>query len=70
MWYDPIFKVITRDGRVTWRRRHYKVRRAEQPGCFHFSVLDSGVTSKCASLAQHLAPLRDCTCVIGMRREL
>ena len=49
MWYDPIFKVITLDGRAVWRRRHYKVRRAQQPGTFYFSVLDNGVTSKCAA---------------------
>ena len=51
MWYDPIFKVITLDGRETWRRRHYKVRRADVPGTFFFSVLDNGVTSKCALAA-------------------
>eukprot|EP00892_Ulva_mutabilis_P006169 jgi/Ulvmu1/3924/UM018_0147.1 len=45
MWYDPIFKVQTLDGRVVWRRRHYRVRRAEVPGTFYFSVLDNGVTS-------------------------
>jgi hypothetical protein len=33
------------DGRTLWRRRHYRVRRAEAPGTFHFSVLDSGVVS-------------------------
>lgn len=44
-WYDPVFKVITQDGRETWRRRHYRVRRADEPGTFHFSVLDNGVTS-------------------------
>lgn len=54
MWYDPIFKVITLDGRETWRRRHYKVRRAETPGCFYFSVLDNGVTSKCAPRCSRL----------------
>jgi hypothetical protein len=47
MWYDPIFKVKTLDGGETWRRRHYKVRRADIPGNFFFSVLDNGVTSKC-----------------------
>jgi hypothetical protein len=46
MWYDPIFKVKTLDGRETWRRRHYKVQRADTPGSFYFSVLDNGVTSK------------------------
>merc|ERR1719486_1762988 len=27
MWYDPVFKVETVDGRQVWRRRHYRVRR-------------------------------------------
>eukprot|EP00210_Caulerpa_lentillifera_P005993 g5728.t1 len=45
MWYDPVFRVITIDGRKVWRRRHYKVRRAKIPGAFYFSVLDNGVTS-------------------------
>lgn len=45
MWYDPVFKVITVDGREVWRRRHYRVRRATEPGSFFFSVLDNGVTS-------------------------
>lgn len=51
MWYDPIFRVKTLDGRSVWRRRHYKVRRAatEAAGTFRFSVLDNGVTSKCAA---------------------
>ena len=47
MWYDPIFKVKTLDGKEVWRRRHYRVRRAEVPGTFNYSVLDNGVTSKC-----------------------
>ena len=33
-------------GRMVWRRRHYRVRRAKQPGTFNFSVLDNGVISK------------------------
>ena len=45
MWYDPVFKVITLDGQAVWRRRHYRVRRAKDPGAFYFSVLDNGVTS-------------------------
>ncbi|CAM9244824.1 unnamed protein product [Phaeothamnion confervicola] len=44
-WYDPVFKVFTLDGRAVWRRRHYRVRAAETPGTFRFSVLDNGVTS-------------------------
>lgn len=45
VWYDPVFKVITLDGREVWRRRHYRVRPASKPGSFFFSVLDNGVTS-------------------------
>lgn len=41
-----MLQVITLDGKVVWRRRHYRVRRAEEPGTFHFSVLDNGVISK------------------------
>ena len=37
-----MFQVRTLDGRLVWRRRHYRVRRAERPGTFHFSVLDNG----------------------------
>ena len=33
-------------GSMVWRRRHYRVRRAKQPGTFNFSVLDNGVISK------------------------
>ena len=39
-------QVRTVDGRMVWRRRHYRVRRAKQPGTFNFSVLDNGVISK------------------------
>ncbi|KAI5054889.1 hypothetical protein GOP47_0030034 [Adiantum capillus-veneris] len=46
MWYDPVFRVKTLDGRLVWRRRHYKVKRGDMPGTFHFSVLDNGVVSK------------------------
>ncbi|KAG2437394.1 hypothetical protein HXX76_006046 [Chlamydomonas incerta] len=45
MWYEPIFKAITLDGREVWRRRVYRVRRAKVPGTFFLSVLDNGVTS-------------------------
>ena len=71
MWYDPIFKVQTLDGREVWLRRHYRVRRAKVPGGFYFSVLDNGVVSKCARWFQltewihchlpQLVPLRSCT---------
>ena len=39
-------QVQTLDGKTVWRRRHYRVRRAKQPGTFFFSVLDNGVISK------------------------
>lgn len=45
IWYDPVFKVTTLDGREVWRRRHYRVRRGKIPGQFYFSVLDNGVVS-------------------------
>ena len=45
MWYDPIFRVKTLDGRDIWCKRHYRVRTATLPGTFRFSVLDNGVTS-------------------------
>ena len=46
VWYDPVFQVKKLDGSFTWRRRHYRVRRANDPGTFFFSVLDNGVISK------------------------
>jgi len=45
MWYDPVFRVTTIDGRNVWCKRHYKVRNGEAPGTFRLSVLDNGVTS-------------------------
>ena len=45
MWYDPVFRVETIDGRNVWAKRHYRVRDQEVPGTFRFSVLDNGVTS-------------------------
>ncbi len=44
--YHGVMQVKTLDGRMVWRRRHYRVRRAKQPGTFNFSVLDNGVISK------------------------
>uniref|UniRef100_A0A0G4I4C8 VDE lipocalin domain-containing protein n=1 Tax=Chromera velia CCMP2878 TaxID=1169474 RepID=A0A0G4I4C8_9ALVE len=44
-WYDPVFKVKKLDGGEAWRRRHYRVKRAQTPGTFWFSVLDNGVVS-------------------------
>lgn len=45
MWYDPVFRVETIDGRNVWAKRHYKVRDGKVPGTFRFSVLDNGVSS-------------------------
>jgi VDE lipocalin domain len=46
MWYDPVFRVTTLDGRNIWAKRHYKVRPGGgEPCTFRFSVLDNGVTS-------------------------
>jgi len=45
MWYDPVFRVETIDGRNVWAKRHYKVRFGKVPGTLHLSVLDNGVTS-------------------------
>ena len=51
LWYkawlvcNECVQVRTYEGSKVWRRRHYRVRRAEVPGTFRFSVLDNGVTS-------------------------
>ena len=45
MWYDPVFRVETIDGRNVWAKRHYRVRDGPAVGTFYFSVLDNGVTS-------------------------
>ncbi|KAG7342339.1 hypothetical protein IV203_007432 [Nitzschia inconspicua] len=45
MWYDPVFRVETLDGRNVWCKRHYRVRNGPIPGTFRLSVLDNGVTS-------------------------
>ncbi|KAJ1285129.1 hypothetical protein BS78_03G256400 [Paspalum vaginatum] len=45
-WYEPVFQVKTMEGKLVWRRRRYRVRRASTPGTFYFSVLDNGVVSK------------------------
>ena len=45
MWYDPVFRVNTLDGRHIWCKRHYRVRDGPEPGTFRLSVLDNGVTS-------------------------
>lgn len=46
VWYDPVFQVEALDGRLLWRRRHYRVKRDIVPGTFYFTVLDNGVISK------------------------
>ncbi|KAI5000104.1 hypothetical protein ZWY2020_004693 [Hordeum vulgare] len=38
--------VRTLEGKLVWRRRKYRVKRASIPGTFYFSVLDNGVVSK------------------------
>eukprot|EP00584_Thalassiosira_punctigera_P003674 CAMPEP_0172535120 /NCGR_PEP_ID=MMETSP1067-20121228/7261_1 /TAXON_ID=265564 ORGANISM="Thalassiosira punctigera, Strain Tpunct2005C2" /NCGR_SAMPLE_ID=MMETSP1067 /ASSEMBLY_ACC=CAM_ASM_000444 /LENGTH=516 /DNA_ID=CAMNT_0013320019 /DNA_START=240 /DNA_END=1791 /DNA_ORIENTATION=+ len=45
LWYDPVFRVETINGRNVWCKRHYRVRNGQVPGTFRFSVLDNGVTS-------------------------
>lgn len=45
MWYDPVFRVETLDGRNVWCKRHYKVRPGPVPMTFRLSTLDNGVTS-------------------------
>ncbi|KAL7578721.1 hypothetical protein ACA910_015958 [Epithemia clementina (nom. ined.)] len=45
LWYDPVFRVETLDGRHVWCKRHYRVRPQKVPGTFRFSVLDNGITS-------------------------
>ncbi|KAK9163947.1 hypothetical protein Syun_004849 [Stephania yunnanensis] len=45
-WYEPVFQVMTLEGKLVWRRRRYRVKRGRIPGTFNFSVLDNGVVSK------------------------
>lgn len=40
LWYQPVFRVITFDGKQVWRRRLYRVRRAKVPGTFYYTVSD------------------------------
>ena len=42
-WYDPVFKVVTLDGREVWRKRHYRVLPGEA-GSFHLSTEDNGIS--------------------------
>jgi hypothetical protein len=41
LWYDPVFRVETIDGRNVWCKRHYRVRCGKVPGTFRFTVLDN-----------------------------
>ena len=43
-WYDPVFKVITLDGREVWRKRHYRVLLGDVPGSFQLSTEDNGIS--------------------------
>ncbi|KAL3937006.1 MAG: hypothetical protein SGBAC_007791 [Bacillariaceae sp.] len=45
LWYDPVFRVETIDGRNVWCKRHYRVREGPAIGTFYFSVLDNGIVS-------------------------
>jgi len=42
LWYQPVFRVITFDGKQVWRRRLYRVRRAKVPGTFYYTVRRDG----------------------------
>lgn len=46
MWYDPVFRVNTLDGRSVWCKRHYKVRPQKNVATFRFTVSDNGVISQ------------------------
>ena len=43
-WYDPVFKVVTLDGREVWRKRHYRVLPGDLPGSFNLSTEDNGIS--------------------------
>lgn len=46
MWYDPVFRVETLDGRHVWCKRHYRVQQqTSNAATFRLSVSDNGVTS-------------------------
>lgn len=45
-WYDPVFKVVTLDGREVWRKRHYRVQPGKVPGSFMLSTEDNGISLK------------------------
>jgi VDE lipocalin domain len=43
MWYDPVFRVKTLDGRNIWCKRHYRVKQQENNAAtFRLSVSDNG----------------------------
>ena len=57
LWYDPVFKVETLDGRQVWTKRHYRCSprkvaedlagpSGESHGAWTLSTLDNGVISK------------------------
>jgi len=57
LWYDPVFKVETLDGRSVWTKRHYRCsprdvdtdlaqRDGSSHGAWTLSTLDNGVISK------------------------
>lgn len=43
-WYDPVFKVVTLDGREVWRKRHYRVLPGDVPGSFRLTTEDNGIS--------------------------
>lgn len=48
LWYQPVFRVYTNDGREMWRASDYKCRRVRnrEPGTLSLTFSDSGVTSR------------------------
>jgi len=57
LWYDPVFKVETLDGRSVWTKRHYRCMPRQVPadlagedgssaGAWTLTTLDNGVVSK------------------------
>ena len=39
--YEPVFRVLTLDGRLVWKRKQYLVKRADTPGSFYFLGADT-----------------------------
>ena len=48
MWYQPVFRVDTLDGRNVWRVSDYRCRRErdEPPGAYELTFCDNGVVSR------------------------